>query len=138
MKTMHGTAQLWMTWVSPDPVASKSTFEVQQDARGRIVALDYTWEFEGQEQRGHLSVEPVAHGAEVTVHWKDSWHAGEGMELKGAYGERLDVLGSYPAPPGPNWGWRIVVRNQTSWEVEMLNISPEGQADRAFLLTYPT
>lgn len=132
----QGTAQLWRTWVSPEPTASKSEMDVQLDAQGRVSALEYTWEVDGTQQRGQLTVQRQDGTAQVTVHWKDSWHAGDGMVFQGTQGEALDVLGSYAAPPGPNWGWRIVIRQAPHWEIEMENITPEGQADRAFLLTY--
>lgn len=137
MTTFHGTAQLWRTWISPDPVSSTSRMDLYQDAEGRVTSLEYTWEVDGTAQRGGLSVQSHGTGSEVTVQWKDSWHAGDGMVFQGTYGEVLDVLGSYACPPGPDWGWRIVIR-RSPWEVEMENITPEGQAERAFLLSYRT
>lgn len=136
MQAQHGTAQLWRSWVSPEPTASKSTLDVHLDPEGRLTALEYTWEVDGAEQRGQLSVQR-GEGPEVGVEWKDTWHAGDGMTFKGTQGEVLDVLGSYPAPPGPDWGWRIVIRRTPHWEVVMDNITPEGHADRAFQLSYP-
>jgi hypothetical protein len=38
------------------------------------------------------------------------------------------VLGSYAAPPGPDWGWRIEIEPAAgSWTLRMFNITPDGQ-----------
>lgn len=46
----------------------------------------------------------------VTVFWADLWHMyNEVMICQGVVGKNgsLLFLGSYAAPPGPDWGWRI-------------------------------
>jgi hypothetical protein len=53
------------------------------------------------------------------------------MDCRGsAKGEGgISVQGSYPAPPGPDWGWRIVVepREGAGFRLEMRNVTPEGE-----------
>ena len=41
----------------------------------------------------------------------------------------LEVRGSYPAPPGPDWGWRTVVETaeEDLLRMVMYNVSPEGE-----------
>lgn len=50
----------------------------------------------------------------------------------------VSLRGSYPAPPGPDWGWRIELENheRASLVMRMINISPEGQEALAVLAQY--
>ncbi|MEY9777308.1 hypothetical protein [Arthrobacter sp. MW3 TE3886] len=46
----------------------------------------------------------------ATAVWADSWHTGKAlMQFSGTVGADgvLRLNGSYPAPPGPDWGWQI-------------------------------
>ena len=49
-----------------------------------------------------------------------------------------EFSGFYAAPPGPDWGWRIVIRSVSPNEltIVMHNISPEGQEDLAVQIDY--
>lgn len=63
--------------------------------------------------------------------WIDSWHTGgQFMTFRGEARPEgsISALGSYSAPPGPDWGWRIVLAGQSDGEIRirMYNISPEG------------
>lgn len=43
-------------------------------------------------------------------------------------GDPIDVRGSYPAPPGPDWGWRTKIEARTDrLLMEMLNVAPGGE-----------
>jgi hypothetical protein len=48
------------------------------------------------------------------------------------------MLGSYAAPPGPDWGWRITIRSASpaEFQIVMHNISPDGQEDLAVQIDY--
>jgi hypothetical protein len=52
------------------------------------------------------------------------------MTFRGeAYGDgQLSAVGSYSAPEGPDWGWRIVVAagQEGGFELRMYNIPPDG------------
>jgi hypothetical protein len=44
----------------------------------------------------------------------------------------FDVRGSYAAPPGPDWGWRITMAAvpKSRIEVVMFNVDPAGSAEQ--------
>ena len=45
---------------------------------------------------------------------------------------RIRLQGSYAAPPGPDWGWRIALDvTQTSLTLSMTNIFPDGREQAA-------
>jgi len=75
---------------------------------------------------GHIAETDV-----LTVHWIDTWHMSDKvMACQGRPKERgvIDVRGSYAAPPGPDWGWRIIIAPaQMSLGLVMYNITPAGQ-----------
>jgi hypothetical protein len=76
----------------------------------------------------------------ATMHWIDSWHmSNKVLALQGVMEAdgSINVLGSYPAPPDPDWGWRIVVKPAgTSLNILMFNISPKGEEYPAVEATY--
>jgi hypothetical protein len=62
------------------------------------------------------------------------------MACRGAVSNRgeISVLGSYAAPTGPDWGWRIVITPDEgqSLRIVMFNISPDGQEELAVETDY--
>lgn len=48
------------------------------------------------------------------------------------------VEGSYPAPPGPDWGWRITLEQPSADALlmRMYNITPDGTAALAVEASY--
>jgi hypothetical protein len=50
----------------------------------------------------------------------------------------LSVAGTYAAPPGPDWGWRITIEPQSpaAFRLRMYNISPAGPSDLAVEAIY--
>jgi hypothetical protein len=106
---------------------SASTAAVTTVGQRKFVAITYTWEIEGQPQDG-LIVFPEQ-GTAAT--WLDSWHMGDSIWVSQASreGDKVVLRGSYPAPPGPDWGWRIEVGLDEGEKlaIRMFNISPEGQ-----------
>ena len=63
--------------------------------------------------------------------WIDSWHMGRGiLSLKGIIDSTgtIKVSGTWPAPPGPDWGWRIeLTPTDTTLHLVMYNIKPDGE-----------
>jgi hypothetical protein len=49
-----------------------------------------------------------------------------------------ELSGSYAAPPGPDWGWRITIRSVSPNEltIVMRNTSPEAQEDLPVQIEY--
>ena len=125
-----GRNQLWMEPGTPVH-ESEITACLVLVARGACAAVRYAWEEGGQSQEGLLAVrDAAAAGAEDMV-WVDSFHTGgQFMRFRGAADEagRIAALGSYAAPGGPDWGWRIVIGSDGPDELHLLmyNITPDG------------
>jgi hypothetical protein len=115
--------------------ASESELAVTPVVLGRFVRVDYTWAYMGKGQEGSLLLGFDSSRAVVEAAWVDSWHMGEKMmicpgEVRGDGG--VSVLGSYAAPPGADWGWRIEIGPEGGGLVmRMFNISPEGKGELA-------
>jgi hypothetical protein len=96
------------------------------------VRLDYTWSYRGKPQEGSILF--GTGGAAVTARWTDTWHTGsQPMACAGASpdGRTLSVRGTYAAPPGPDWGWRIdVIPGGEAPRVVMHNVWPREQGGR--------
>ena len=93
------------------------------------VRIDYTWSYQGKPQQGSILF--GLDGAAVTARWTDTWHTGgQPMDFAGPKpeGPAVTARGTYPAPPGPDWGWRIdVTPGGESLRLVMHNVWPEEQ-----------
>lgn len=136
-----GTSRLFRPWLSPEESASESSASVALAARGRFATIEYTWEVDGEPQEGLLLIGSENGDGAVQAVWIDSWHMSDksltclgGIDGAGV----IDILGSYAAPPGPDWGWRTVIDpgEGASFEIVMYNISPEGEQMVAFRNRY--
>ena len=125
----QGTNKLWL-----DPIQSAresaGTAVFQLTTKGKFATLHYTWADAGQPQEGLLLF--GANGQEAEAAWVDSWHMQDVMmhctgeiQPDGA----ISVLGSYAAPPGPDWGWRLTIRPLPDDQFQFLmhNISPDNE-----------
>lgn len=120
-------------WLNPsEPVRESGiTAVLQAVGNQQFLQLQYKWSFEAQPQEGVLLIGQNSQGSSAV--WVDSWHMQDQMmQLTGeaqADGS-LQVAGSYAAPPGPDWGWRIALipNTNTQWTLQMYNITPDGQA----------
>lgn len=121
---------------------SPSTATVTPVLGGRFVRVDYTWEYQGKPQEGSLLIGFQRKANTVTAHWIDSWHNGDkGMALSGTAQDgatTLTVRGTYPAPPGPDWGWRIDLTPEVGEGLRVVhhNVWPEGKEELAVEATY--
>ena len=75
-------------------------------------------------------------GKVISAHWIDTFHMGRKvMACMGGLREdgTLDVRGSYTAPPGKDWGWRITVTANPGRELRIVmhNIDPQGKEELA-------
>ena len=70
----------------------------------------------------------------VTARWTDTWHTGnQPMACSGPRpaGTTLSVRGTYAAPPGPDWGWRIdVAADGERLRIVMYNVWPQEQGGK--------
>jgi hypothetical protein len=122
-------------WLAPgEPVReSGTTLDVALTGLGQFATFQYTWAWEGKTQEGLLLVggDPTSGAAQAA--WVDSFHTqGTIMTFRGKVmeGGGMQVEGSYPAPPGPDWGWRIEILPQEAAEkfrLVMYNIPPGSE-----------
>lgn len=130
-------------WFEPHSAAIEcaSTAEVRGEAAGRMLALRYTWTHDGKPCEGILLFGDDAKGGRCDMAWADSFHNGHRlMPLTGpAAGEGVpDVRGSYAAPPGPDWGWRITLEHPAAdaLVLRMYNVTPDGTEALAVEASY--
>lgn len=118
------------------PEDSPATAAVAVLLGGRFVRIDYTWAYRGKPQEGSLLIGGDAKTGTATAHWIDAWHNGDNvMACVGTAVEesRISLRGSYAAPPGPDWGWRIdlLPGDASNFRMVMFNIWPDGREDLA-------
>ena len=136
----QGTYRLIVEPTEPERL-SASAMSVTPVANARFARLDYTWNYEGRLQDGSLLIGYEKERGVVTAVWVDSWHmSSKAMVCEGAAGagRSLEVRGFYAAPPGPDWGWRTVVKPGAdgTLRMDMYNVSPEGKEDLAVEAVY--
>lgn len=120
---------------------SRTSATLSLEARGQAVSIQYKWSYENQPQEGLLLISQSEKPNGVRVAWVDSWHVKdqmmvcEGFELPDC---GISAVGTYPAPNGPDWGWRIVVvpQDKDMLDVIMYNITPEGEEHLAVEARY--
>jgi hypothetical protein len=119
---------------------SPSTAIVTPVLGGRFVRIDYTWSYGDKPQEGSLLIGYQRKAEKATAHWIDSFHNSDKvMACAGpvADGGPLSVRGSYAAPPGPDWGWRIdVLPEGDTLRIVHYNVWPEGKEELAVDSSY--
>jgi hypothetical protein len=124
-----GSSVLYLPDVKPDSCVS--TINAVSVLGERFVRMDYTWQYQGTPQEGSLLVGCDKAQTKAVASWIDSWHMGRGiLSLKGIIDSTgtIKVSGTWPAPPGPDWGWRIeLTPTEKSLHLVMYNIKPDGE-----------
>lgn len=126
----HGISRLWLT--PDDPVQEcETSATVTLAAGGGFLMIAYTWAYHGETQDGVLLVRLAEEPGDLSMVWIDSWHTeGKFMTFRGeAYCHgQVSAVGSYSAPAGPDWGWRIVLTAglEDGFELRMYNMPPDG------------
>jgi hypothetical protein len=131
----EGTAR---TWFEPDELADtspvKGSFRSVLD--GRFVVHEYEGPLMGHSMKGVALHGYTLHEKRFETAWIDSCHNATRIMLslgeQGAWsgGDVGSVLGSYPAPEGPDWGWRTEIDVSGAPErlvVRHYNVTPDGQ-----------
>ena len=136
----RGSGTLFTPWRTPAETEYDSTAFISQVAR-YILKVEYTWEADGAQQDGLMLVSEIKKDGSFSSAWVDSWHQSETFLLsKGTRGPGGDItlLGTYPAPPDPDWGWKTIIRALSDADLELLmyNISPDGKEEIAVHNTY--
>ena len=127
--------------ITNNPADSPATATLTALLGGRFMRLDYTWAYQGTPQEGSILIGYEAEADRVTAHWINTWHMGDKvMACQGPAnpGGEISVRGSYAAPPGPDWGWRITITPHEGQRlgVVMHNIWPEGKEELAVEADY--
>ena len=129
-----GTSALHLSATAPAR-ESASDATIEPVASGKFLAMRYTWREDGL-QDGLLLLGADPKSGLVAASWIDSWHMGHAsMACEGTLLPEggASVKGTYPAPPGPDWGWRIVVepRGDDRFRLTMYNLPPGGEDELA-------
>jgi hypothetical protein len=111
---------------------SPSTASVRATPDG--VRLDYAWFYQGKPQQGSILFGTDDAAGTVTARWTDTWHTGnQPMACCGPKpsGSTLSVRGTYAAPTGTDWGWRIDVNSDgVRLRIVMHNVWPQEQGGK--------
>lgn len=131
-----GTKLLWLEGAAAPALESPSGVELEVLAPEKLLRCSYEWNFKGQPQRGAMLIACDQRSSRVTAAWIDTFHqSGHVMHLEGMLEDSgaVALSGFYPAPPGPDWGWRIRLESPSAEELLVLmdNVSPEGLAEPA-------
>lgn len=134
----RGTTRLTL---GPDADVSPTEASIMPAIGGRFWRLAYTWTRDGQPQEGELLVGYQPQADVATVHFVDTFHTGHSvMACTGTVGDDgvVAVVGSFAAPSGPDWGWRIAIApvGRESLRVLMHAVSPEGEVSEAVEADY--
>lgn len=136
-----GSNLLRLSWLTPSDYHSPSRLSVKHVAKGKFLTFTYTWSHEKISQEGVILLGYDATQEMATAAWVDSWHmSSKVMSCQGSIDQQgaINIRGSYEAPPGPDWGWRIVITPKSGKELQVImhNISPEGVEDLAVQADY--
>jgi hypothetical protein len=133
-----GTSRLFF---EGDQYDSLSTADIHSIIQSQFINISYTWEIENESQDGQITFLASIAKTPTIATWLDSWHMrNKIMVCEGTMNPAgtVSLLGSYAAPPSPDWGWRIEIelQNEVLLVIRMLNISPEGEEELAVLAQY--
>lgn len=130
-----GRNTLYVPWLNPPESKSEATATVSSVVNDKFLTISYTWADHGKPHQGLLLIGQNSKDGSVTASWIDSWHQGGSiLQLNGDVDANGKVIlrANYPAPPDPDWGWRIEVSAQPSgFDVIMTNITPQGEESLA-------
>lgn len=132
----QGTYRLVLSWLPNPDFISVSNMRIKPIANGKFLGLSYDWHHEGVSQDGLILLGNNNKQAVVTASWVDSWGmSGKIMNCSGTINQQGDIvlLGSYEVPDNPDWGWRIEIPcpTDTTLQILMYNLSPEGEESLA-------
>lgn len=137
-----GNNLLRLSWVTPSDYHSSSILSALSIVQAKGLMIKYTWSHEDKAQEGTIMFAYDGKDREkpISAAWMDSWHMSDKiMFCQGKITDQgIDICGSYQAPPGPDWGWRILFNCFSDNELEMLmyNITPDGEEDLAVKALY--
>lgn len=126
-----GTTTLYLMPDDPGDT-SQTRAVIAPAAGGTFLTIAYTWSRQGKPHDGVLLVRNAAEVTDDDMVWVDSFHTERKfLYFSGRSGAAKSVVGytTYPAPSGPDWGWRITVSAPSPDVLRILmhNITPDGQ-----------
>lgn len=125
-----GDNAVWLE-AGAEPLRSSASAEVSVEAERQALRVRYHWTDGGRPQSGILLLVGDATLTAWAGSWTDSWHlAHQLMDLRGTGdASSVSVRGTYAAPPGPDWGWRIALEPDDAdrCTLRMFNITPDDQ-----------
>ncbi len=138
--TWEGKNTVWLTPKDPG-TESDTGLVVTPKANGRFLSFDYTWSYENSLEEGVILVGCHPRTPDAKAVWIDSWHNADSMmrmDGKVDYDGFLSIYGTYLAPPGPDWGWRIVIEppKNDRFKITMFNIDPHHNEEVAVEAVY--
>ncbi|MGD9387332.1 MAG: DUF1579 family protein [Gammaproteobacteria bacterium] len=129
-------------WLSPKDPARESTSlaTIRSFGHDQFSELEYAWSFDGSPQTGRLVIGEDPASNAVKAVWFDSWHMRHDfMSCHGSVDPTgvVAVRGNYAAPPGPDWGWEIIIEPEgRGFSLSMYNIPPDGEPEPAVEAQY--
>ncbi len=135
-----GQNRLWFLPAEPS-FDSPTTASIHLEAGGNFLSMRYEWSHEGTPQHGFILIGEDASTGRCDAAWADSFHNSHRlMPCTGpiATDGVLRATGSYPAPSGPDWGWRIELSAEEAERLllRMFNIMPDGTEALAVEASY--
>jgi len=136
-----GANLLRLGWLTPPDHVSQTRLSVAPVAKGKFLTFTYTWSHEDTAHEGMILLGYHKDQGVATAAWVDSWHmSSKIMSCQGAIDEQgvISLRGSYEAPPGPDWGWRITITANSGRELQIVmhNCSPGGAEELAVQADY--
>lgn len=131
-----GTNRLHLPWIPDGVTQSDSTSSISLKTQGKVLSIEYTWEYEAKPQDGLMLIsQEKKESDDVTIIFTDSWHSSNSFmrfEGKANADGSINVMGYYSVPDNPDWGWRTEIHpGDDEYRFVMYNVSPEGKEDIA-------
>lgn len=136
----EGTNKLWFRPGDPH-FESATTADLSLAADGRFAVLRNDWSHERVRQEGVMLLGEDPDTGRCDVAWADSFHNSHRlMPCTGPLSQDgvLRATGSYPAPTGPDWHWRLELSAPAGDRLllRMYNIMPDGAEALAVEASY--
>ncbi|MES2069693.1 MAG: DUF1579 family protein [Pseudomonadota bacterium] len=136
-----GGNHLFLSWQTKPEHVSDTRLAVTPAAGGKFLQFHYDWQHDGQLQQGVLLLGYDEEQNAASAAWGDSWHQDKKlMQCAGAVDQAgvVNLLGSFAAPPDPDWGWRIILTPQSATEMQIVMnvITPDGREALAVRADY--
>jgi hypothetical protein len=123
------------TWFEPGKIGDESPVKgtTRLVAQGNFLLHEYEGTLMGQPMQGCAIIGYYLGGNRWQAAWVNNHHNGTRIMLsegeEGDSRERPSVLGSYPVPGHPDWGWRttLEMHSPDNLVITHHNITPEGE-----------